>query len=139
MKLLTDRLREPKRSMVRFCVVGLSGTVIQYLWYHLFLWVFDVACPEYNLVSVAFTIGYILELISNYILSSYYTFSSKPDLKNAGGFLLGRGINYLIQMALLQVFIHWVEIDEKPAGFFAIFVAGIINYFVLRFFFKKTR
>ncbi|MCQ2345556.1 MAG: GtrA family protein [Paludibacteraceae bacterium] len=139
MKLLTAKLNEPVRSMTRFTIVGLSGTAIQYGWYYLFLYLFHRFSPDMTgLVNVAFTIGYVLEMISNYLLQSYYVFETRPQWKNLGGFVSGRIVNYLLQMLLLYcLMLPQIGMNEKWAGFLAIFIAGIVNYFVLKIFFKK--
>ena len=89
-------------------------------------------------VSLSFTIGFVLEMVTNYILQSYYVFMSKPNLKNAGGFLCARAFNYVLQMAFLWL-IMWMGLDEYWSGIISINLAGIINYFVLRKFFKKQK
>lgn len=139
MKLLTDYIKEPARSAVRFTVVGCTGTGIQYGWYYLFLLLFRQIWPDAGwVVGTTFTIGFILEMISNYFLTTYYTFSSRPSIKNLGGFLVGRGVNYVVQMVFLWVFIR-IGIPEEPAGIVTIVIAGIVNYFVTRVFFKEKK
>lgn len=132
MRLLTDKIKEPARSAIRFTIVGVSGTGIQYGWYYLLLF---TPLP----VGVSFTLAFILEMISNYILTSYYTFASKPSWKNAGGFLVGRGVNYLVQMAFLWLSLHLLGMSEKVGGIVAIVLAGVVNYFVTRLFFKEKK
>lgn len=136
MQLPSARIQEPARSAVRFTVVGSTGTLIQTGIYLLFLHLFEQQWPEHDLTNVAFTIGFVLEMISNYFLTSYYTFQSKPSIKNLGGFLSGRAVNYLVQVASLQALI-FCHMNNKIAGFLAIVIAGIVNYFVVRIFFKK--
>ena len=86
----------------------------------------------------AFTIGFIVEMICNYFLTSFYTFRTRPSWKNAGGFLFGRGVNYIIQMIFLNALI-WFHISEQWAGILAIALAGIINYFILLPFYKEKK
>jgi len=136
--MLTDRIDEKYRSAVRFTVVGTTGTLIQYAWYWLFLALFAWLYPEKELTTLAFSIAFVLEMISNYFFTAWYTFQSKPNLKNLGGFLTGRAVNYVIQIAALHMLL-WAHLDEKIAGFLAIVIAGIINYFVVKVFFKKPQ
>lgn len=139
MKLPSSYIKEPARSAVRFTVVGLTGTGIQYGWYYLFLELFRRIWPEAEwVVGTTFTIGFLLEMISNYFFTSYYTFSSRPSLKNLGGFLVGRGVNYVVQMVFLWILIY-VGVAEAPAGIITIVLAGIVNYFVTRLFFKEKK
>ena len=139
MKTLTGRLPLKYRSAVRFALVGAFGTGLQYGIYYLLLDVFQRQWPEISvLTSVAFTIGFIVEMICNYFLTSFYTFRTRPSWKNAGGFLFGRGVNYIIQMIFLNALI-WFHISEQWAGILAIALAGIINYFILLPFYKEKK
>jgi putative flippase GtrA len=139
MKTLTGRLPKKYRSAVRFVLVGALGTGVQYGIYYLLLGIFQVRWPELAiLTSVAFTAGFVIEMIINYLMTSFYTFRVRPNWKNASGFLLGRTLNYFIQMLLLHVLI-WLEMSEQWAGIAAIALAGVINYFVLRPFYKEKK
>jgi putative flippase GtrA len=90
------------------------------------------------LTSLAFTIGFVMEMIYNYLLTSFYTFRVRPTWKNAGGFLVGRAINFVIQLLLLNCLI-WLHMSEEWAGIAAIALAGVINYFVLLPFYKDNK
>ena len=99
MKTLTGRLPMKYRSAARFVLVGALGTGVQYGIYYLLLMVFQRQWPDVGiLTSVAFTVGFVVEMVCNYFLTSYYTFRVKPSLKNIGGFLIGRALNYVIQL-----------------------------------------
>ena len=127
------------RSAVRFVLVGVLGTGIQYGIYYLLLDIFQRHWQDLGiLTSVAFTAGFIIEMICNYFITSFYTFKMRPSWKNAGGFLFGRAVNYVIQMLLLNVLI-WLHISEEYSGILAIMLAGVINYFVLLPFYKDKK
>lgn len=139
MKTLTGRLPMKYRSAVRFVLVGALGTGIQYGIYYLLLDIFQRHWQDLGiLTSVAFTAGFIIEMICNYFITSFYTFKMRPSWKNAGGFLFGRAVNYVIQMLLLNVLI-WLHISEEYSGILAIMLAGVINYFVLLPFYKDKK
>lgn len=140
MKLPTSYLPDKIRSAVRFMVVGFTGTFVQ-------TWFFMAAMlllgePEKGvaLFYVAFGIGFVMEMIPNYFFSNWYTFGTKPSLKNAGGFLLARAINFVIQFALLPMMLdllpNW---REDYISMVVIFLAGCINYLICLLFFKKTK
>lgn len=139
MKTLTGRLPLKYRSAVRFVLVGALGTGLQYGIYYMLLGVFQQHWPEVMiLTSLAFTIGFVMEMICNYFLTSFYTFRVRPNWKNAGGFLVGRALNYVIQLILLNCLI-WLHMSEEWAGIAAIALAGVINYFVLLPFYKDNK
>ena len=139
-KLPTSYLPEKIRSAVRFMVVGFTGTFVQ-------TWFFMAAMlllgePEKGvaLFYVAFGIGFVMEMIPNYFFSNWYTFGTKPSLKNAGGVLLARAINFVIQFALLPIMLdllpNW---REDYISMVVIFLAGCINYLICLLFFKKPK
>lgn len=127
------------RSAVRFVLVGALGTGIQYGIYYLLLDIFQRHWQDLGiLTSVAFTAGFIIEMICNYFITSFYTFKMRPSWKNAGGFLIGRAINYVLQLLLLNLLI-WLHLSEEYSGILAIMLAGVINYFVLLPFYKDKK
>ena len=139
MKTLTGLLPKKYRSAVRFVLVGAIGTGVQYGIYYILLGVFQYKWPDVGvLTSLAFTIGFVVEMVLNYFMTSFYTFRVRPSLKNAGGFIIGRTLNYFIQIGLLNILI-WLHMSEEWAGLTAIALAGIINYFVLLPFYKDKK
>ena len=139
MKTLTGRLPLKYRSAARFVLVGALGTGLQYGIYYLPLMVFQRRWPDVGiLTSVAFTAGFIIEMVCNYFLTSFYTFRVRPTWKNAGGFLFGRAINYVIQLLFLNLLI-WLHLSEELSGIAAIALAGVINYFILLPFYKDKK
>ena len=137
MKLPTSYLPDKIRSAARFAVVGTTGMFVQDGIYRLALYLMGVDPEgEAGLVYVAFAIGFIIEMVLNYFVSAWYTFGSKPTWKNAGGFILARVINYGVQNLFLWMIIA-AGISANNAGFPSIFLAGIVNFFILRIFFKQ--
>ena len=99
-----------------------------------------MAYPEKGsaLYYVAFGIGYLLEMIPNYLVLNWYTFGSKPDSKKAGGFLLARAINVVIQFGLLPLAIALLPTWRNDLiSYIVIFIGGCINYLICLVFFKK--
>jgi len=95
--------------------------------------------PDSNaMVSVAFSLGFVIEMVVNYFLTSFFTFRTRPSWKNASGFIIGRGVNYLVQIAFLNGLL-WLAMSEEWAGIVAIALAGIVNYFVLLPFFRDKK
>lgn len=133
------KMSDKYRSAVRFVCVGVLGTLLQYGIYYLFLDIFrESNADSQTMTSVAFSIGFLVEMVVNYLLTNYYTFHTHPSWKNAGGFLVGRAINYGVQILFLNILI-WLSISEEIAGIVAIILAGIINYFMLVPFFRTKK
>lgn len=140
MKLLSSYLPEKVRSAVRFAVIGTTGMFVQTWFFMAALMYLDNPEKGTVLYYVAFLIGYILEMIPNYICSNWYTFGTKPTLQNAGGFLLARAINMAIQLGLLPLMLVWFSgWRDDYISFVVIFIGGCINYLVCLLFFKKPK
>lgn len=121
--------RNPKiLEFLKFGIVGFVALIILYVVYCLLLlWL------EHNL---AYTMGYVISFISNYILTVKFTFRTKASKKNGAGFALSHLINYLLQIGCLNFFI-WLGMDKQvaPIPVFAICVPT--NFILVRFFMKK--
>ena len=138
MKLPTSYLPGKIRSAVRFMVVGFTGSLVQ-TWFFMAA-LLAMSYPEKGtmLYYVAFGIGFVLEMIPNYFFSNWYTFGTRPSWKNAGGFLLARSINLVIQFALLPFMVDHLESwRDDIISLVVIFIAGCINYLICLIFFKK--
>ena len=92
------------------------------------------------LYYIAFGIGYVLEMIPNYLFSNWYTFGTRPNIKNAGGFLLARAINLGIQLGLLPLTLSLLPTwRDDYISYVVIFIGGCVNYLVCLLFFKKPK
>ena len=139
MKTLSRLLPSKYRSVVRFICVGIFGTLLQYGIYYAFLEIFRRTMPDSKtMASVAFTLGFYIEMIVNYFLMNYYTFHTHPTWKNAGGFIFSRAVNYILQLVFLNALLL-SSVSEEWSGILAIILAGVINYFVLLPFYKNKK
>ena len=142
MKLPTSYLPENIRSAVRFMVVGTVGMFLQTWFFELFLLAFRV--PEEIKTGVlyytAFVLGYLVEMVNNYLLLNWYTFRTRPSWKNAGGFLIARAINLPIQLGLLPLCIALMpNLSNVYISYVVIFIGGCINYVICLLFFKNKK
>lgn len=140
MRLPTSYLPDKVRSAVRFVILGNTGMFVQTGFFLLAMRLLGEPVKDSVLYFVAFGIGFVCEMIPNYFFSNWYTFGTKPSLKNASGFILARIINLGIQFGLLPLLVwllpNW---GNGLLSFLTIFVAGIINYLILLLFFKKKK
>ena len=63
------------REAIRFCIVGVLATIVHYGIYLLLKGVINV--------SVAYTIGYVISFIGNFVLTNVYTFKTQATAKKA--------------------------------------------------------
>lgn len=126
-KLLTGNSR--LSEIVRFALVGGLATVLQYGFYIIFVHAVGVPAVPSTMIS------YALSFIVNYILSSYFTFHTKPTAKNGLGFTLSHLVNMGLQTGLVAIF---KEIVGKTLALLpAMAICIPVNYFLVRFAFTS--
>lgn len=131
-------LPEKVKKTLRFMLIGTIGSFVQTGCFLMVMWLMNEPEKETLLYSVAFALGFILEMIPNYICTCWYTFEAKPDKKNASGFVLARTVNLVLQMVLLPLAVMWLpKMDDGIISLIVIFVAGIANFLIQYLFFKK--
>lgn len=115
---------------VRFAAVGVFATALHYAIYYLLLQLLSA--------GVAYTIGYVVSLVANFFLTAHFTFRSRPTGGKAAGFTLSHGVNYLLHISLLQLFLHLgVTARLAPLPVFAIAIP--VNFLLVRFVFHHGR
>lgn len=138
MRLPSSYLPEKIKNVIRFMIIGGIGSFVQTGFFLLVM--IPMGDPEKNtpLYYVAFVLGFVLEMIPNYIMTNWYTFGTRPTLKNAGGFMLARAVNLVLQLVLLPLAVKWFSsVDDGIISLVVIFVAGIANFLIQLLFFGK--
>ncbi len=115
-------------EIVRFGVVGMVATGIQYGIYWLLL--------GYLSATVANTVGYLVSFACNFIMTTRFTFRVSPDRTKAAGFALSHVVNWLLQSVCLNAFL-WLGVPREwaPLPMFAVCVP--VNFLLVRFFVKR--
>lgn len=114
-------------EIVRFALTGVIATAIHYsIYWGLRQWI-DF--------YIAYTVGYIISFVCNFVLTSVFTFKKKANIRRGIGFGGAHLFNYLFQMALLNIFIHF-GIDQSLAPIPVYAIAIPINFLLIRFVFK---
>jgi len=120
--------RQGLDEILRFGIVGLSATAIQYTAY----WV-GLQFTNHNL---AMTVAYLLSFAFNLWASLRYTFRVGGTPGRGAGFAMAHVVNYLLQMATLNLFVDLgVSKTLAPLPMFAVCVP--INFLLVRFFLKR--
>lgn len=117
-------------EIVRFAAVGVVATAIHYGIYWLLHHVIEV--------NVAYTIGYFISFVVNYILSAKFTFKKKKSVKNGFGFGGAHLFNYLLQIGLLNLFI-WLGVEKSLAPVPVYCIAIPTNFIIVRLVFHRMR
>lgn len=117
-------------EFIRFVLVGVFATALHYGLYYVLQWIINV--------NIAYTLGYAASFIANFYLTAYFTFGQKPSWKKAFGFAGAHLVNYLLHMALLNLFL-WLGLS-KPLAPIPVFAIAIpVNFLLVRFVFKSGR
>lgn len=123
--------REKLAEIIRFGIVGVLATALHYGIYLGLRWMW----PEMN-ISVAYSIGYLVSFVGNFLASNYFTFRTKPTTEKGIGFALSHGVNYLLHMLFLNFFL-WLGLSDEwaPVPVFCIVIP--INFLLVRFVLKR--
>lgn len=113
---------------VRFGVVGVGATALHYGIYYLLQQVINV--------NVAYTVGYAVSFVANFYATSYFTFGTSLSWKKLFGMGAAHGVNYLLHILLLNVFL-WMGIPKVWAPFPVFAVVIPVNFLLVRFVFKR--
>ena len=110
-------------ELIRFGIVGSIAMVIHYGVYYVLLPTMDR--------NIAYTIGYLISFLCNYLMSSYFTFHVKPSWKKLFRFSCSHGINYFVYIGLYNFF-YWVGFSKEIAPLPVYVVAVPISFILVR-------
>lgn len=136
---LGDKRRQQLGEVIRFGIVGVTATLLQYFIYWLLLRLaihWDVEAGTHTLSTVAMTIGYVVSFIYNFIASTRFTFRVKANARRGAGFLFSHVVNYSLQMLTLNLFLL-LGIGKQWAPIPMFCVCVPINFLLVRFFLKR--
>ncbi len=116
--------REKCRCFFRFGITGGISSAVHYGVYCAMLLISGA--------NIAFTVGYAVGFACNYLLTTFFTFRTKPSSTNAIGFGFSHLINYLLEMGMLNFFL-WTGAARWLAALLAMSVAVPVNFLILYF------
>lgn len=116
-----------KIEFLKFVVVGTSAVVINFaVYYLLYQWIG---------VNWAYSIGYLLSFIFNYLMTSLFTFRVRLSFKKLVLFCGSHAFNYFLQLFILN-FCIWIGLSEEISPFFAKAGSAPFNFLIVRFLLK---
>lgn len=135
MQKIHDILSNQKiREFIRFCVIGVVATLIHYGIYYALI---KGAHIEGELwINVAYTIGFVISWCCNLWLTAHFTFKTTVSVKRGVGFAVSHGINYLLHLGFLNLFL-WMGISATIAPWLVFCCVIPINFILVRTVFKK--
>ena len=111
-------------EVIKFGFVGTIAMLIHYGIYYILLPLMDK--------NIAYSIGYFLSFLCNFLMSSYITFNVKPSWRRFFRFLGSHGINYFIYLGLFNFFI-WIGIPVRYAPLPVYLIAVPISFLLVRY------
>ena len=132
MKEWIKKLLEDQKvvEFIRYCVVGGCAVAIHYGIYLLL--------NQWLAVNLAYTIGYVLSVCFHWFMTFRFSFREEITVRRTGGYLLCNGINYVLNMLFLNLFL-WVGIPEQLAPVPVYCVVVPINFVLVRLAIKKLK
>ena len=128
MKQFYQRIPTRWQEIIRFCLVGGLATVVHYGIYLLLqIWIWT---------WLAYTMGYALSFLMNYVLTNYFTFKTKPTVQNGVGFVISHAVNYGLHIGLLELFL-WIGLSNVWAPIPVYCIVIPVNFLLVRFVFKN--
>lgn len=128
--------RERIGEFVRFCLVGAAATAIHYGIYLVIIRCFHI--EEGLWTNVAYTIGYVLSWFVNLHLTARFTFREKVTVKRGMGFAVSHGINYVLHILFLNLFLY-VGVPQQWAPIPVYCIVVPVNFILVRTVFKKLK
>ena len=115
-------------QFVRFVLNGVLSSAIHYgIYYVLLFW---------TIANIAYITGYLVSFVSNFFLTSYFTFRTKPTLKRFIGFSGSHAINFGLHVVLFNIFL-WLGVHQLVIPLLVIGIAMMVQFFILRLVFTK--
>ena len=121
-----------RHSWIRFGMVGAAATVIHYGVYYLLMQL----GMRY---SFAYALGYGISLCFNFWATGRFTFRTSLSARKGTLFLLSHGINFVLHMSLLELFVRVAGINPKIAPIFVYLIAVPVNFLLVRFSMKDKK
>jgi len=126
------RCRAPE--FIRFGVVGTTAMAIHYGIYYALLPLADK--------NVAYSVGYFVSFLCNYLMSSFFTFRVPPTPVRFARFAGSHGINYFIYLGLFNFFL-WTGMPPEwaplPVYLIAVPLSFLLVRLALKYKSRKTR
>ena len=116
-------------EMMLFCFVGSTAMAIHYGIYYMLL--------PFLSVNISYSLGYFISFLYNFTMTSYLTFKVKPSVNRFFRFAASHGTNYLLQIILLNFFIHVTGLNEKMAPVPVYAISVPVNYMLVRLAMKQ--
>ncbi len=112
------------KDFVRFLFVGGLNTLLGIIYYNILV--------QFMSYGYAITVGYILGIITSYLLNSWIVFRESPMWHKLTQFPIVYLIQYLVSLFVTYVGVEYLDINEQMAYIIAIAVTVPITFTISR-------
>lgn len=116
-------------QFVRFAINGVLSAAIHYGIYYVLLF--------FTIANIAYITGYLVSFVSNFFLTNYFTFRTKPTFKRFIGFSGSHAFNFGLHIVLFNIFL-WLGVHELIIPLLVMSIAMVTQFFILRFVFVRN-
>ena len=128
--------KEHFNEFLRFCFVGVLATGIHY---GIYLLLIKTSSLEGQIwINAAYLIGFIISWLCNLWMTARITFKTHLSLKRGVGFAVTHGVNYLLHLLFLNIFLAF-GITEQMAPIPVYCCVVPINFILVRIVFKSNK
>lgn len=131
-------LRIIKDKRIAFLIVGAMNTVIGFLWFTLFLWIFGALPAGYMIALVA---AQILAVLCAFVLYRRFVFRVTGHVwRDLVRFSSVYAVSFGINLVVLPVLVEVVGIHPLPAQFVIVVITTVVSYLGHNYFsFRRTK
>lgn len=122
------------KQFLKFCLVGVFATVINYGIFYLLINVFDF---NYMLSS---SVGFLSGVVAGFPFNKSWTFKSKNDDWSKQILLYGMvyTLSLILSLIFLKIQVEYLGLDPKIANIFCICLTTLTNFMGTKLFIFKT-
>jgi len=134
MALLPLLKRDVSKQFIKFALIGLESTILNYL---VFLILFYFLSVHYLIAGGS---GFIAGVFLGFIFNKLYTFeSSQKSSTTLPGYLLVYLFSLIFTIIALKLLVDFVGIDPLISNVFVICITTLINFFGTKILVFKNR
>lgn len=131
-KELTDDQKKSFMQFVKFCLVGVSNTLISLAVYYVFVII------DARLYIIGNAVGFVVSVLNAYFWNSKFVFDKKDEkVKTVTKTFIAYGTNLIIGTALLYLFVDVCGLSEFIAPLLNLIVTIPLNYALNKFWVMK--
>ncbi len=88
--------------------------------------------------NIAIILGFLISIGVNYLLNIYWSFSTRPSIKNAVGVLGAHTFNiFIVRLGLMWLFVEIIDLQVRLAYIPMLTISIITNFLIIRFIVKR--